>query len=397
MDDWEKKFKEWKANKPKDEPKPSNQSNLSNFIKKEEKVIVDEVKKAQEFIKEEEKEHPLITKSLIFLAFAIPIAILLYALYINFLPFGYSHTYELKITNGTISPISNEFYLTNTNGRKLLSLNTVNGQINAVLKPKVVLKNAKINISIEGEGVSLATPIQFNPDNYNWTNEFDFTQSIPQALTGTATYNNESKCAYFNAVKEQTLSLPNSSDMFESGPMSIYIKWNPSTLSQTLGNYQQLMGHYNWELWQGEKEVQFRIGRANNAEGAFYSVSYPIKAGFFNNNHEALAIYSPSLNNESNGYIELWVDNQFAGRTSIGNDTIYEDYNGNRLLTMGWNDYNYASYPHFDGGIYNARISSTIINDLDTQVGIIKSSDSQLSIPIIGNGNLTSIKLLLSQ
>jgi hypothetical protein len=84
-----------------------------------------------------EGKNTFLTKLLIFLAFAIPIAILGYALYINYLPFGYSKSYQLTINDdGTISPLSNQIYLANSKGRKLLSLpEGVDGQVNVVLNP----------------------------------------------------------------------------------------------------------------------------------------------------------------------------------------------------------------------------------------------------------------------
>src|SRR3989344_1494293 len=105
------------------------------------KISKDELTKLERNIRHEIEEYPIISKILIFIAFAIPIAILLYALYINYLPFGFEKNYELTIDEaGKISPLSSEIYITDGNGRRLLSLpEGVKGQINVVIKPKVVL------------------------------------------------------------------------------------------------------------------------------------------------------------------------------------------------------------------------------------------------------------------
>src|SRR3989338_1695105 len=175
QEDWENGLKAWKAKHGK-ERYPRVNKNMP---------------REPHNIEKEENSSRGLTKFLIFLAFAIPIAILGYALYINYLPFGYENTYSLTIDeSGIISPLSREIYLTNSQGRKLLSLpDGVQGQVNVVLNPNVILKDARANITVEGEGVYLATPI--NISDIVWDYNWDFSQSIPQAFQGTATYDSE--------------------------------------------------------------------------------------------------------------------------------------------------------------------------------------------------------------
>ena len=378
-DDWKKEFEKWKSEKDKSKESPFYTSIRKGSFKHPVKV---------------EEHHPSFVKFLIFLAFAIPIIILGYALYINYLPFGYENTYSLTIDeSGIISPLSNEIYLTNSQGRKLLSLpDGVQGQVNVVLNPNVILKDARANITVEGEGVYLATPIDIS--DITWDYNWDFSQSIPQAFQGTATYDSEQQCAYFNAYGEETLYLPDSEDMFESGPMSVYAKWKPSQVSKLLGNNQQILGHYNWEIWQSENNVQFRVGRMNDANGTFYSVSYPIDPNFFGKEHEALAVYSPNV--EGSGYIELWVDGNFGGRNSILSDKIYEDYNSEKDLSFGWSPHNYEKNPYFDGCLYSTKIIDEAIIEERTQV-LLESINNTVVIPIIGNGRIKSIDIKVSQ
>ncbi len=340
------------------------------------------------------EQSSFLTKFLIFLAFAIPVAILGYALYINYLPFGYEKTFDITIDeSGTISPLSNEFYLTNAQGKKLLTLsNGVQGQVNLVIEPKVALKNAQVTVNVEGEGVGFASYPETNA--MRWAYDWAFDQTVNSDFTGDATYNTEEACTHFNAYNEQTLSLPNSKDLFESGPMSIYVKWKPSSVSPLIGNNQQVVGHYNWEFWQNTNSVQFRVGRMNDANGSFYSISYPVNESFFNTQHEALAIYSPDT--EGKGYIELWIDGKIVGRTSVGSDVIYTDYNAEKDLSLGWSSHNFGENPHFDGCIYNIKIAQELlVNERKTFEN--QGVSGQAVIPIIGNGRLTSIHAIVSQ
>lgn len=391
---WEDRFQKWREhrNKKKARDRTTHKVKIPEPIRAIEKKIEQEV-----------KTHPALTKTLIFLAFAIPIAILLYAFYINYLPFGYENSYELTIDEeGIISPLSKEIYLTNSKGRKLLSLpEGVEGQVNLVIEPNVVLKNATVSIELKGDGgVYLGTPMTLDLSEIGWDRVWDFNEGIPSELEGnvehTIILNGHAQgCAKFDAVHEQTLSLPNSSDMFESGPMSIYVKWKPSKTSEILGNYQQLIGHYNWEIYQGEKQIRFQVGRMNDSNGPFYSVTYSITPDFFEQEHELLAIYSPDkINGE--GYIELHVDGNFAQRVSIDKDTIYEDYNSDRDLNFGWTSHSYGKNPNFDGCIYESKIKYQAIKEEKTSE-TIQFDTSLISIPIIGYGNLESIKVDVSQ
>ena len=378
-DNRKKEFEKWKSMKDYDRQGSTNHKNNTYSPK---------------HISNVEEPHTFLTKFLIFLAFAIPVSILGYAFYINYLPFGYENTYSLTIDeSGIISPLSNEIYLTNSQGRKLLSLpDGVQGQVNVVLNPNVILKDARANITVEGEGVYLATPI--NISDIVWDYNWDFSQSIPQAFQGTATYDSEQQCAYFNAYGEETLYLPDSEDMFESGPMSVYAKWKPSQVSKLLGNNQQIVGHYNWEIWQSENNVQFRVGRMNDINGTFYSVSYPIDPNFFGKEHEALAIYSPNV--EGSGYIELWVDGNLGGRTSILSDKIYEDYNSEKDLSFGWSPHNYEKNPYFDGCLYSTKIIDEVFLE-QKQQSVLYGINNSIVIPIIGNGNITSVRVMISK
>jgi len=392
--DWDEKYKAWKAQKDRE----NNWRSDSKPSEKAPKEIKEETVKIKHKIEPEVYHNKPLNAVLIAIAFIIPILFLGYALYVNFHPLGYEKSYEVIIgENGTVSPILSEIFITNTAGRKILSLpNGVLGQVNLVVEPKFSLKNATANISIEGDGVSLGTPIDFNPNDYKWDYKWNFTNGIPANLNGTAQFNPELNCAHFDAVKEQTLYLPNTSDMFESGPMSIYVKWKPSQLSEKLGDYQQIIGHFNWEVWQGKETLRFQIGRMNDANGTVYSINYPISKDFFDKEHDLLALYFPDIEN-GQGYIEFYIDNKFAGRESILNETIYKDYNSEKPLSMGWSPHNYEKNPYFDGCIYDVKISNNIAASNNGLTFYSMKVSDKFNIPIIGNGNLTRIKVDLEK
>src|SRR6267142_214885 len=118
-----------------------------------------------------------------FAAYAIPAIFLLYVLYWNFLPFGYDKTFTIQV--GSANDTSGEFHLEpsrDLSERKTAPDGTtyreLNGLAFAVFQPKAVLKNAKVTVSVEGNGVSL-TPLQldFNPASIAWGNSWDFTQN----------------------------------------------------------------------------------------------------------------------------------------------------------------------------------------------------------------------------
>ena len=184
--------------------------------------------------------------------------------------------------------------------------------------------------------------------------------------------------------------------MFESGPMSIYVKWMPSKTSEFLGDYQRLVGHYNWEIYQGLGEIKFKIGRMNNVTGRFYEINYPIgEKIWFESEHELLAIYWPDVS-DNNGHIELFVDNNFVERIDFGEDIIYTGYNSENDLGFGWSPHSYGKNPFFDGCIYEVKIINNKIEE-KKYIDSFNFDSFLLVIPIVGRGNLSSINIRISQ
>jgi hypothetical protein len=336
-----------------------------------------------------------------FAAYALPLGFLLYVLYWNFLPFGYDKTFTIDV--GSPGDTSGEFYLEpsrDLSARKTAPDGTtyreLNGIAYAVFKPKAVLKNAQITVSVEGEGVSIIPPvIDFNPDSVQWDYSWDFTQpatstdgrhtnilknvgmlsastTLPQVLTGNAFPFDG--CMYFDG--KSRLELPGSADLFESGPFTVYVEWKPENSTD---NFQQIVGHYNWEIAQNTTGVVFWI---RTDDGAF-SMSYPIDEKFFNNTHSLLAIYLPS---SPNGHMGFYVDGINVDYFSIGSSTISSEY-GNRDLSFGKNGFSTAA--NLKGCLKRVTISNNSVLPNSSQIKISYSGETGIRIPVLTTATTT--------
>jgi len=328
-----------------------------------------------------------------FSAYAIPLAFLLYVLYMNFLPFGYSKTFTLDVGGPNDTKVS-EFYLEpspNLSERKVASngapYRELNGTANVIFKPNAILKNAVVNVSVEGDDVSIISPIvNLDPLTIKWDYSWDFTKEVPKDLkSNTFIFDG---ATYFNG-KDTRLELPNSASKFESGPFTIYAEWEPRDSEH---NTQQIVGHYNWELWQNKDSVEFRVGRMNNAQGNAYSIKYPIDADFFNTKHTAVAIYNPS----KNGYINLYVDDNLAGRTYFNSDKIWNEY-GNQNITFGKSNHGVAAY--FKGNLYKVNYISKAILASQSQATFKVKNNDQIDISLVSTATSTlkQIELNITQ
>ncbi|MEI6627665.1 MAG: hypothetical protein WCL61_03655 [bacterium] len=330
-----------------------------------------------------------------FSAYTIPFAFLLYVLYMNFLPFGYHKTFTIEVGGPNDTKVS-EFYLEpskDLSDRKIAPDGTpyreLNGSAFAIFKSNAVLKDALVNVSVEGDGVSIIPPvINLDPNTTKWDYSWDFTKEIPKDLKGNAfMFDGE---ATFNG-RDTRLELASSSDMFEDGPFTIYAEWEPRDSEH---DAEQIVGHLNWELWQNKNSVSFQVGRMNNATGTIYTIKYPISKDFFNKKHSALAIYNPS----SNGYIDLYIDGKITGRTYFNSENIWKDY-GKENLSFGWSPHNYQKNPYLFGVIYSINIISKNIIKSTSSVDFKVINNNPLSITILSTTTSTikQLKLNVSQ
>ncbi len=231
----------------------------------------------------------------------------------------------------------------------------------------------------------------------------------------------ETKDSGFYLDGSTRLVMPDTADDFENGPFTVFAEWTPEVATSG----QQIIGHYNWEIWQNDKSVSFQVGRMSTSTGPFYKISYAIDETFFNQSHTLLAVYSPVSNcvipaeagihslqqkgnsvsegemecNTSsasasviNGYIELFVDGIFAGREYFANETIWPEY-GSQDLTIGWTPHNYSSYPNFQGNISTIKIARESFSDqLKNEQTFIPGGDI-IKFPIYGAGDLNKVKI----
>lgn len=321
-----------------------------------------------------------------FLGYAIPACFLLYILYINFLPFGYHKAFTINVGSANDTTVS-EFYLEpsqDLSDRKTASDGTtyreLTGMAKAIFKPNAILKNAEITVETTDPGISLIPPyLDFDPNSVQWDKSWDFTKGVPIDLK-----NDNNKAFYFDNSTyfdgTARLELPNSSDMFENNPFTIYTEWMPTDDSN---DGQQIIGHYNWELWQNKDSISFQIGRVNNKDGQFYNIKFPIEKDFFNKKHTAITVYSPS---DPNGYIELFVDGKFGGRSYLGPDKIWNDY-GNKNILLGKSEHGVAKY--FKGSLYEVKLITK--NILISQSKIYFTDDTNQKINILLISDTTSL------
>lgn len=322
------------------------------------------------------------------IVYGIPLLILGYILYFNFLPFGFEKTYVIDVgAMGDTSPIK-EFYLKNNYAisepfeRNETGYRRIDGSTNLVFKPRLQLTNSTAIIEIIGDGniflINLANK-DFEKNSLDLN--IDFSKGIPPQLEGEVNIKNG--CAEFNG--SEMLKYLESQDIFEKGPFAVYVEWSPEEENK---DFQQLIGHYNWEISQNKNGVMFQI-KSNDEKGNFYSIKHPIKLDFFHKPHSLLAIYKPD--EVKGGYIELFVDGEFSSTKQINKNTINPNYNNNlELLSIGKNSHVLGEY--FKGCIYK----SLIINDIDKVLNNKKESfkfNNILYIPIKGKGNIDQIKL----
>ncbi len=314
-----------------------------------------------------------------FLAYAIPLTFLLYVLYMNFLPFGYNKSFVIDVGSPTDTKVS-EFYLEPSKdlseskvGPDGKTYRELNGTASVVFKPKVILKNATATISVDGEGVSIIPPvINFDPSSItDWDYSWDFTKGIPKELVGNAFMFDGA--TYFDG--KSRLELPNTANKFENRAFSIYVEWEPR---DSENNTQQIIGHYNWEIWQNKETVEFRVGRMTNNTGPAYSLKFNIIPDFFNKSHTALAIYNPS----ESGYIEFYVDGNFAGRTYFANEKIFTKY-GDQNLSLGWTPHNNSNSPYFIGSVYKVNTVSKNVLQPQSEISLTATNSDPIYISII--------------
>jgi len=155
-------------------------------------------------------------------------------------------------------------------------------------------------------------------------------------------------CIYFDKTR---LEFPDSKDMFEEGPWSVYVEWVPEKQE----NNQQIIGHYNWEMFQNANNVSFRIGDMALGGKIRHSLSYQVDPFFSNQKNSLLGIYKESIIKNSPGFITMFVNNRLVGKKYFGTDSLRPDYSRN--LSLGQTFHGGARF--FEGQICSVKFSYT--------------------------------------
>jgi len=324
-----------------------------------------------------------------FFAYGMPFAFLLYMLYWNFLPFGYDKEFVIDV--GSPYDMSGEFRLkpseylsdrmsTTTMNGLVETWREVSGPIYAVYNPSGVLRDKRMYIDVEGDNVTVM-PLEIIDDysRYDWDYIWDFTHgSKPSEFYGKADFfsnNSPQACAYFDGNSGDRLELSNSADLFEDQAFSVYVNWQPDSDATSS---QQIVGHYNWELFQNRDSVVFQVGRMSDQNGPFFSIRYPVTPDFFGRKHSALAIYNPS---NENGRIDLYIDERYVGRTYFQRLRIWPGYNSDRDLSFGKSEHGNGTY--FTGCIFRSAIMNGVaISDRKNSSYRINGM-GEISIPLM--------------
>ncbi|MFA5248485.1 MAG: hypothetical protein WC415_04655 [Patescibacteria group bacterium] len=240
-----------------------------------------------------------------------------------------------------------------------------------------------------GANTALKSPVVMSSDKKLYINKDKDTtairlhESVPSLI--------DTKDGAIHMDGSTRLVMPNTADQFEDGPFTVYAEWTPEKAE----NGQQIIGHYNWEIWQNEKSVSFSVGRMSTSTGPFYKITYSIDETFFNQKHTFLAVYSPISTSTpvTNGYIEFFVDGIFAGREYFANETIWKDYNGRNNLSIGETIHNNSTNPYLEGNIYQAKLTATTLKP-KSSINLIFSPDTEITkLSIYGTGELTKFKI----
>lgn len=314
------------------------------------------------------------------LAIVIVFGAILAIFYANRLPFGLNARFEIIFGSNDDTLGNFRLLPSGTWGKREVestgkTFREINGSGQVVLQPKYVLNKSTITVSVEGENVALyPKTISFNKNlitswQYNW----DLTTQVPSELRGGAFVFDG--CTYFDG--KSILSYDKSKELFETGPFSIYVEWMPTEIL----DYQQIVGHFNWEIFQSKNSVIFQLGKMKDTSSTFFSIRAPIDQTFFNKKHTLLVQYVPD---NDNGYIEMFIDQKFIERKNIKASKIDTEY-GDNNLTLGWSSHNYQQNPHFKGCVYHlAYAQEAVIKPVKELTYTSNEADATLNLVGLG-------------
>ncbi|MCD5381817.1 MAG: hypothetical protein LR017_00695 [Candidatus Pacebacteria bacterium] len=335
-------------------------------------------------------------------AITAPIIFLLYTLYINYLPFGYSRTIVLDIGKRH-----------DTNGARILSLEPtrdlgdmatlenatstyrpLHGITHLIFNPGVILEQATTSVTIQGDNVRLLRSVAaLDISNTDWQYYYDFTQNKPlatQGLAGTAFL--FEGCLFFN--QDATLHLPNITHDLRKDRLAFAVTWKP--VNDTL-RYQRIIGGTYWDLFQHNHSVRLEVRSPRNIFEKTI-IDYPIAEDFFHHKHTAKVVLDFS---HSIPFIEMVVDDTLP----ISQSVPVRDYTA---FTQPMEEHGLAAGIQYDtnnrrfnGCLYNLAFSTTapLLVSQDT---LLLSSDADnqpfyFTIVSDGVGALHSATITIDQ
>jgi len=197
-------------------------------------------------------------------------------------------------------------------------------------------------------------------------------------------------CLVFDG--KSRLVFPNSSDMFEVGPFAVWVEWVPYAGK----SWGQIIGKFNWELFQEENRVRFFIGRVFD-QGPAFSLSSSFDTNVLNTSNSFLGIYKPISDNNPESFIEGYLNSEYIGRTSFGNNTIWVDY-GSSGLTIGRTDHGDGRNNYFEGKICSVKFGYVALEPqyVTSKSGKVADGESA-RFSILGNGTLEGVTLRVTQ
>jgi hypothetical protein len=293
-----------------------------------------------------------------FFAYAIPFSFFIYILYINFLPFGFEKTYMLDIGSDTDTDLSELYiepsrYLSDKQEVNEKKFRTLFGHAIVIFEPIEYLVDSTLHAQVIGTDVFIVQP-EITTDVFKNSNvvvdlNFNNQESFTSIIGNTYMFD---QAAYFDG-KNTKIELPDTENKFESGDFGVYVTFKPRNKNS---DYQQIIGHYNWEIFQNKDSVYLQVGKMEGNQGKFYSIEKKIDDDFFNKEHNIFFIYSESKDQIVDGYIDLYLDNILVERKSIGFDKIDTNYNAQRNVSIGKSDHGVSKY-------YNGYISKVVLID----------------------------------
>jgi hypothetical protein len=306
-------------------------------------------------------------------SWGILLIIIIVSLYLYFLPFGYNNTYFINVSSDG-SFLTSGIYLEDSNGKIISDLSEIYslGTFYAVIKQRGFVRNIDVSIAVDGNDVYLAK-YNFEPNWQDWDYSWDFSLEIPENLSGNANYDEARSCVHFNGSSDR---LYYSNSISYNKSFIVFVEW----FGDDNRSNQNIIGNYNWEILQGSDYVRFMV----RIDGEVMKIDYNINNSFFNKSHYAIGVYNQD--SEGRGYIEFWVNGEFAGRKNIF-DSVIDEFEGD--LYFGSTSSYYGNNDYFRGCIYFADIA---FDKMRYQTGhSFSTGKNSVRIPMMGTGNLDSI------